>query len=68
MVALIELKVEIDLVTFIVSGPADVLPVEVADDAAVGQEDDDQRQDVEEDHAQEEVQELYSTSNFKRTL
>ena len=58
MVALIELKVEIDLVTFIISGPADVLPVEVADDAAVGQDDDDQRQDVEEDHAQEEVQEL----------
>ena len=32
--------------------------MQVANDAAVGQDDDDQRQDVEKDHPQEEVEEL----------
>ena len=42
--------------TFIISGPPDVLSVKVTNDSSVREDDDDEGDYVEKDHAQKEVQ------------
>ncbi len=50
--------------TFIISGPPDILPVKMTNDSSVSQYDDNEGNDVEKDHAKKEVQKSLKKIEF----
>ena len=55
--------------TFIISGPPNILPVKMTNDSSVSQDDNDEGNDVEKDHAEKEVQKSLQaklTQRFKK--